>query len=118
MKRIGHSVWLFFGGRRQLERSLRRAAADNEDAIVILTLIDMGARVDAPDPETGHTPLIIAVEHGCRSVLVALLSHGADVNARANNGKSALDIAQQKDTGEIAKLLEDAHQAYHDYDKP
>lgn len=117
MKKIGHSAWLLFGGRRRLEQTLRRAASHNDDATVILTLIDMGARVDAPDPEMGHTPLIIAVEHQCRSVLVALLSHGADINVRANNGKSALDIARQKDQDEIAKLLQEAHRAYQDYDK-
>lgn len=84
---------------------------------MILTLIEMGARVDAKDPETGHTPLIIAVQHECRSVIVALLSFGADIHITANNGKSALDIARQMDNPKIVKLLEDAHRANQDYKK-
>lgn len=117
MNKLGHSLWLFFGGRKRLEQTLRRAAAHDDDATVILTLIEMGARVDAKDPETGHTPLIIAVQNSCRSVIVALLSFGADIHAMANNGKSALDIARQMDKPEIVALLEEAHRANQDYKK-
>lgn len=94
-----------------MEQTLHRAAMHNDDASVVLTLIDMGARPDAKDPQTGRTPLMIAVDNGCRGVIVALLSHGADIHIRANNGKSAPELAREKGQSEIADLLERAHQA-------
>ncbi len=114
-KRLGHSLWLVFGGRKRLEQTLRRAAAHTDDASVVMTLIDMGARPDAKDPQTGRTPLMLAVEYGCRGVIVALLSHGADIHVQANNGKSALDLARQKGLGEIVALLEEVHRVNQDY---
>ncbi len=115
MNKVRHSLWLFFGGRKRLEQTLRRAAMHNDDASVVLTLIDMGARPDAKDPQTGRTPLMIAVDNGCRGVIVALLSHGADIHTRANNGKSVLDLAREKGQSEIVDLLERAHQANQEY---
>ena len=114
-KKFGHSAWLLFGGRKRLERDLRRAAANNNEALVIMTLIDMGARVDAKDLETGRTPLMLAVEYECRSNVVALLSHGADIHIKANNGKSALEMARAKGLNEVVELLTDTHRVNQDY---
>ena len=107
--KLGHSLWLRFGGRKRLGRDLREVSADDRDTSVVLTLIKMGACVDDKDPETGRTPLMVAVEYGCRSVIVALLSHGADIHITANNGKSALDIARDKGLTGIADLLTETH---------
>ena len=114
-RKFGHSVWLYFGGRKRLAQDLRRASANNDEAMIIMTLIDMGAGVNAKDPETGRTPLMLAIEYECRSNIVALLSHGADIHIKANNGKSALELAQAKGLDEIAELLTDTHRINKDY---
>ena len=114
-RKFGHSIWLYFGGRKRLEQDLCRASANNDEAIIIMTLIDMGASVNAKDPQTGRTALMLAVEYECRSNIVALLSHGADIHIKANNGKSALELAQEKGLNEIAELLTDTHRVNQDY---
>ena len=113
--KLGHSLWLRFGGRKRLGRDLREVAADDRDVSVALTLIKMGADVDDKDPETGRTPLMVAVDYGCRSIVVALLSHGADIHIRANNGKSALELAREKGLTEIADLLQETYKANQSY---
>lgn len=114
-KKFGHSVWLLCGGRKRLELNLRRAAANEHEALIIMALIDMGANVDARDPATGRTALMLAVEYDCRSNIVALLTHGADVHIQAKNGKSALEMARAKGLDEIAELLKDTHRANQSY---
>ena len=114
-RKFGHSVWLLCGGRKRLELDLRRAAANADEALIIMALIDMGAKVDAGDPATGRTALMLAVEYDCRSNIVALLTHGADVHIQAKNGKSALEVARAKGLDEIAELLKDTHLANQNY---
>ena len=106
-KKFGHSFWLLCGGRKRLEQDLRRAAANNDEVLIIMALIDMGAKVNAQDPQTGRTPLMLAVEYECRSNVTALLSYGADIHIKANNGKSALEMARAKGLDEVAELLTD-----------
>ncbi len=108
-KRFGHSLWLLLGGRKKLEQDLRRAAAHGNDTTIIMTLIDLGANVNAPDPETGRTPLILAVDYDCRSNIKALLAYGADIHIKADNGRSALDMALMRGQEEISDLLADIH---------
>jgi undecaprenyl pyrophosphate synthase len=116
--KIRHDLWLRFGGRKRLGRDLRRSVAGDDNVSVSLLLIDMGAGVDEKDPETGRTPLMVAVDYGCRTTVVALLSHGADIHIKANNGKSALDLARDKGLTEIANLLVGTHQVNQAYRSP
>jgi ankyrin repeat protein len=143
MSDLRYSLWLLFGGRKKieaeskrlteehrkrdderkkrdderkkLEAQLRQAASLDGDIILIEALLKMGVNVDAQDPETGRTALIIAVDYCCRGVIVDLLSHRADVHIKANNGNSAVDIARAKGQTEIVTLLEKTHQANQDY---
>ena len=49
--------------------------------------------VDAKDPMTGDTPLIIAARNGHERMVDLLLTHGADLTLQNDNGESALDLA-------------------------
>lgn len=115
MSNLRHRLWLRFGGQKRLDRDLREVAADDHDVQVALTLIKMGASPNGQDPETGRTPLMVAVDYDCRSIITALLSHQADPHIKANNGKSALDLAQEAGKTEIADLLEQAHKSNQNY---
>lgn len=53
----------------------------------------------------GYTPLMDASKKGHIEKIRWLLEHGADVNIKDNEGKTALDIAQTKGFTEIADLL-------------
>ncbi|MGI4789936.1 MAG: ankyrin repeat domain-containing protein, partial [Janthinobacterium lividum] len=117
MASFRQSLWLALGGRRKieaeaqrrteehkrleaermaLEMQLRHAAAQDSDVLLIPSLIKMGVDVNAQDPETGRTALMIAVNYECRSVIALLLSHQVDIHIKANNGRSAVDIAHTK----------------------
>ena len=64
-----------------------------------------GANVDARDM-FGRTALHEAAGHGKADVAEILLQHGAeDINAKDNNGSTALDFAQREVHSNVVKLL-------------
>ena len=77
--------------------TLRRASAAG-DAEVVLANLNAGIKVDDKD-ELGYT----ALHYACRSdkikmenIVTVLVDHGADVNAKTNNGWSGLNKALNK----------------------
>ncbi|KAI0425760.1 ankyrin repeat-containing domain protein [Xylaria sp. FL1042] len=60
--------------------------------------------VDIPDKQ-GYTPLMSAVKQGMQEVVMSLINAGADVNGRAKDGSSALQIAIENDSRELVGLL-------------
>jgi len=56
-------------------------------------LLDNGAHIESRDNEYGCTPLYLATANGRTDVVRALVSAGADVNTKTNNGWSALGVA-------------------------
>lgn len=60
----------------------------------ILLNNDPPARVNAVDPQGRLTPLHYAAAYDRVEVLDILLANGADLNAQASNGQTALDIAR------------------------
>ena len=49
----------------------------------------------------GYTPLLAAAANGHLNIVKDLLVHGADIAAKANDGKSAVAIAEEIDEGEM-----------------
>ncbi|HEX5227421.1 MAG TPA: ankyrin repeat domain-containing protein [Bryobacteraceae bacterium] len=66
------------------------AALKANDADKALQLIQQGAGPDAVDPRYGYTALMLAARVNNREIVAALLQAGADVNARAKDGWTAL----------------------------
>ncbi len=58
-----------------------------------------------PKPEDWKTPLVRSVEGGNVEAVRVLLDHGADVNARHPDGRSALEIAHDQSNHEMEQLL-------------
>lgn len=115
MTSLTHFLSMAFGGRRRLGDALRRACLGDHNASVVVQLLDQGAPVSAKDPQTGRTALMTAVDNDCRAAIVALLSHGADIHMTANNGKSALDLAEEKAGQDVVDLLVDGTRANREY---
>ena len=95
--------------RKEREIELRHAASEDFNCSRVEQLIKQGIDVNAQDPETGRTALIIAVDYGCRTILTFLLTHQADIHIKAKNGKSAVDFARAKGQMDVVRLLEDIH---------
>lgn len=77
----------------------------------IAALLDAGANVN-PEPDVaGLSPLIAASICNNKRVVKLLLEKGADLNVIANEGKNALQYAQEKNHVEIVKLIQDAQSA-------
>jgi ankyrin repeat protein len=69
-----------------------------------------GKRVLSARPDTGLTPLMFAAysERNDPTIVQWLLERGADVNARASSGETALSIARQRGRTKIVSALEAA----------
>ncbi|PYT17400.1 MAG: hypothetical protein DMG59_07440 [Acidobacteria bacterium] len=60
-----------------------------------------------PKPEDWQTPLVRMVDRGKPGAVRMLLEHGADVTAGHPDGRSLLQLARDKGSEEIMKLLQD-----------
>jgi ankyrin repeat protein len=69
--------------------------------------LEEGVEVDARHPETGETPLQVAVRRRRLEATRILLDHGAAVDAPTAGGKTAWTHAVRRGFGEIAELLAD-----------
>jgi ankyrin repeat protein len=63
---------------------------------------------ELPSESTPDSELSRAAQYGDREEIEALLEAGADVNARANDGLTALMTAERNGQSEIAELLKKA----------
>lgn len=61
-------------------------------------------QLEAPNAY-GQTPLLVAAGNGSSRVATLLLKHGADVNAKDANGKTALDLARVNNNENMVSLL-------------
>jgi len=70
--------------------ALHRAAESNR-CDILLALLKAGAK---PDPRSvlGHTPLMTAAKNGHGDPITFLIKHGADLYAKDNNNKLALNL--------------------------
>ena len=83
-------------------------AIDEDDVVIIETLLKKGANPNLRDSETGETLLMSAARYSTPEVVQALIEGGADVNASNKLGQTALTLADTKDNlwrEEIVTLL-------------
>lgn len=85
---------------------LHSAVAGNHLAIV-QALVEAGADVNAAQ-QGGFTPLMGAAQNGNAEVTRFLLSHGAGLDTRTSEGRSAWSLAAEENHEEVLKLLREA----------
>ena len=66
--------------------------------------INIKTLINAVDKEN-NTALILASKFGYSEIAKILIENGADVNAKNNDGKTALDYAEENDYKNIIELL-------------
>ncbi len=54
----------------------------------------------------GYTPLLTAAAIGCVDIIKLLLAHGADPAAKTNEGKSALNLAEERRQSAVVEYLQ------------
>jgi len=80
-------------------------AAVTDQADLVETLLDRGAKVDARDAE-GRTPLMVAAAFNSRAVANVLLARGADPLAKDTvDGNTPLDFSAMAGHADFARLL-------------
>ena len=79
------------------------AAAREDDADAIRMLLENGADADLTGMD-GDFPLYVAARDGKTAAVEALIEGGADVNQAHANGKTALSIAEKKESDNEAVL--------------
>lgn len=88
------------------ERFLK--AAENGDLKKIKSMlnkeINIKTLINAVDKEN-NTALILASKFGYDEIVKILIENGADINIKNNDGKTALDYAEENDYKNIIELL-------------
>jgi len=92
-------------GAENMEMEGLWAAAKEGHVEVIKQLIANGADINAKEPDNGSTPLIIAVAYGQNDAASVLIENGAKINAKNNDGSTALHSAAFLGHAAIVKLL-------------
>ena len=80
------------------------SAATIESVPICHRLLEAGADANACQ-EQGYTPLMSAALHGNSELAELLLAHGADPALRAEDGRSARDMASEGGYGDLAARL-------------
>jgi ankyrin repeat protein len=80
------------------------AAAAGDEAILRI-LIAHHADINAPSPNR-MTPLMIAAREGQQGAVRLLLEAGADTSLRTGDGKTAAEVALERDKGYIARDID------------
>lgn len=74
----------------------------------VAEIIAAGGNIEARDKQ-GRTPLLVNLTEPEREdVIEALIDAGADVNARGNDGKTALSLAREREDSALVDLLVEA----------
>jgi ankyrin repeat protein len=68
-------------------------------------LLDKGANVNVKENRNGATPLIVAAFEGNKEVIEQLLAKGADIDAKDNEGNTALSLASARGHTAVVELL-------------
>lgn len=79
----------------------------SDGAATLRLRLGEGAEVDGRHPDSGETPLHVAVRRRRLEATRILLDHGAEVDARTVGGKTAWTHAVRRGFGEVADLLAD-----------
>ncbi|XP_068109697.1 GA-binding protein subunit beta-2-like [Hyperolius riggenbachi] len=95
--------------RTKVDRTPLHLAADEGHAHIVDLLIKNGASVNARDM-LEMTPLHWAAERDRQDVVDLLLKSGADINAYSKFGKTAFDIALEKNNPVLLILMQEAIQ--------
>uniref|UniRef100_A0A286XFV5 Uncharacterized protein n=1 Tax=Cavia porcellus TaxID=10141 RepID=A0A286XFV5_CAVPO len=80
------------------------ASVGQEDMAVVHRLFTMGD-VNAKASQTGQTALMLAISHGHKDIVAALLECGADVNMQDADGATALMCASEYGHLDTVRLL-------------
>ncbi len=97
---MSHSRLPFFPSNTPLHAAIE----GKNDPVVILKLLNAGARMDILD-SNGCLPLHVAALKDRPEVIGLLLEHGASPDATTANGETALHIAERADRVDIAAIL-------------
>lgn len=90
---------------RALVGELLTRAAENGENDIIRFALASGADVDAHDPDTGKTPLILAAERGHVSSVALLIERGARVDRKSTEQWTPLVYAAARGQPQVARLL-------------
>ena len=82
---------LFGGAKKRVAEMI--AAARSGDTEKLQQLLSNGADIDAPEPESGDTPLLAAIDKSQWAAAELLLKHRPDLSLQDKNGNSPLYLA-------------------------
>lgn len=95
---------------QQLGKTQLMKAVETGDVLMARRILATGTTVDAVD-KNGETALMIACrQYMAKPIVQALITYGANVNAKSKSGLTPLIIAKQSGRVELVELLK-AHGA-------
>jgi len=99
------SPLMLIASQPQVERRAARRAQGPGSVDIARALIAKGAILDA-ESQDGATALMIAAAHDNAAMAALFVQSGANMQMKAKNGKTALDIARDNSSDQVIKVLE------------
>ncbi|MEI6025082.1 MAG: ankyrin repeat domain-containing protein [Betaproteobacteria bacterium] len=93
---------LFGGDKKRVAEMI--AAARAGDTEKVKQLLSKGADINAPEPESGDTPLLAAIDKGQWATAEYLLKQRPDLNLEDKNGNSPLYLAVSRGDSALAMV--------------
>lgn len=72
---------------------------------MVATFCEYGVNVNSVTRAEGYTPLMIACINGNKEIVEILVAHGASNAFQSNQGKTALDIAEEYGNNDLPDLI-------------
>ena len=91
-------------GRPSRSSPLLCAAMNSSDPLVLKTLLDFGADLEARSPD-GETPLLAVARAQSNLLALVLMESGADLNARSSDGRTPLTAAIAYNNHGVLRML-------------
>ncbi|MBM4054694.1 MAG: ankyrin repeat domain-containing protein [Planctomycetes bacterium] len=98
---------IFSGFQNRLQKTKLQIEIEAGNITEIKKLLKTNPTLVTATYQNNYTALHLAAHEGQKAIVKVLISHGADIHARAKNGETPLDIAKKRNHLIVVNILEE-----------